>query len=145
MLNQGCPVDDLEAGTPVRRIYSSPGRHPSSLTPKYCPLLNQTMPRVLQTPRHILPINHFSLCLMHLSFPSLYLLNSCPAVKIRFKCHISMNTSWSSPLHVISEGPAPATSCRGHSSDCLVRLSLLDYVSPISLPSTFPRRMLCIF
>lgn len=131
----------MEAGTPVRRVYNSPGRHPSSLTSKYCPLLNETMPHVLQTPRHILPVNHFSLCLSHLSFPFLYLLKSYPADKTQFKCHISTKPSWSSQLRAISEGPAPATLCRGHSSDCLVHLSQMHCFSSISLPSTFPSRI----
>ena len=61
--------------------YTTVQGDPSSLTSKYCPLLNETMPHVLQTPRHILPVNHFSLCLSHLSFPFLYILKSYPAVK----------------------------------------------------------------
>ena len=51
-------MDDLEAGTPVRRVYNSRGRHSSNLTSKYCPLLNQTVPLILQTPQHIIPLNH---------------------------------------------------------------------------------------
>lgn len=40
---------------------------------------------------------------------------------------------------------APATSCQGPSSGCLVHLSGQDYFLCISLPSALPSRILCIF